>query len=391
MQLALRESGLVRQPLQVENIAGAAGTIGLAQFVTGRRGDGGALLVTGLVMLGAILTNAAPVSLADTTPIARLTGEYEVVVVPARSRFQSLGALLDALRRDPGSISWGGGSAGGTDHILAGMIAAEAGLDPRRVNYIAFSGGGEALAALLGEQVTVGVSGYGEFQPHLESGALRALAISSRARVDGIAVPTLREQGIEIELANWRGVVAPPAIGVVARRDLDDRVGRLARSDAWRRILRQRGWLDLYLSADDFARFLRLEQARIARVVDRLQTARPANAPPAGIDAFGALVLGGGAFVAAALAVGHWRTRDRRPTPPAERTDWRALALVAGGLAITSALIDRAGFVAAATLLFAITARAFGSRRTIRDGVVAVIFAAAVYLAFTRGLGLMLP
>ena len=211
MQHALEREGLVRT-VEVQNVAGAAGTIGLAQFVDSYRGNGRALLVSGLVMLGATLWNDSPVSLEQVTPIARLTGEYEVVAVAAGSLHRDMRSVADALRARPRGVSWGGGSAGGTDHILAGPIGAAAGIDPRRVNYIAFSGGGEAVAALLGGNVTAGVSGYSEFAPHIESGRLRALVISAGERVPGIAVPTLREQGLDVELANWRAVLAPPAI-----------------------------------------------------------------------------------------------------------------------------------------------------------------------------------
>ena len=124
----------------VENVPGAGGTIGLAQFVRGRRGDGDALMVMGLVMVGAILTNASRVTLDQTTAIARLTGEYEVLTVPADSPVRSVQDLVTALRASPRAVSWGGGSAGGTDHILAALIADAVGIDPHQVNYVAFAG-----------------------------------------------------------------------------------------------------------------------------------------------------------------------------------------------------------------------------------------------------------
>ncbi len=188
-----------RQPLaamvQVENVPGAAGTIGLAQLINGRRGDGEALLVNGLVMLGAILWNQSPVSITQVTPIARLTGEYEIVAVPATSPHRDMQSLVRALRENPAAVSWGGGSAGGTDHILAGLIVAAAGVDPRRTNYIAFSGGGEAVTALIGGQVTAGISGYSEFAQHIESGRLRAIGISAPRRLAGLDVPSLDRAG----------------------------------------------------------------------------------------------------------------------------------------------------------------------------------------------------
>ena len=206
--------------------------------INGRRGDGQALLVNGLVMLGAILWNQSPVSIAQVTPIARLTGEYEVVAVPAASPHRDMQSLVRALRENPAAVSWGGGSAGGTDHILAGLIVAAAGVDPRRTNYIAFSGGGEAVTALIGGQVTAGISGYSEFAQHIESGRLRAIGISAPKRLADLDVPTLVEQGLDVELENWRAVVAPPGLERLPdEQALTAVVERMAHSESWRATL----------------------------------------------------------------------------------------------------------------------------------------------------------
>lgn len=152
MQNIMQETKIASD-VQVVNVPGAGGTIGLAQFVSSKSGNPEALLVGGYVMVGAILTNNSPVSLDDVTPIARLTGETEAVVVPAASPFQTIDDLVAAMKADPGAVAIAGGSAGGVDHIAAGLIAQAAGVDPKLINYIAFSGGGEALAAILGNQV----------------------------------------------------------------------------------------------------------------------------------------------------------------------------------------------------------------------------------------------
>ena len=162
----IERRGLARI-VEVQNVPGAAGTIGLAQFVNAGSGNTRSLLITGLVMVGATLWNDSPVSIGQATPIARLTGEYEVIAVPATSAIGDMRQLVEAFRRRPEAFAWGGGSAGGTDHILAGLMAEAAGVDPRRVNYVAFSGGGEAVAALLGGHVAAGISGYSEFAPHV--------------------------------------------------------------------------------------------------------------------------------------------------------------------------------------------------------------------------------
>ena len=120
--------------------------------------------------------------------------------------------LVAKLKADPGAVSWAGGSAGGADHIMAGLIAKAIGVDPTKINYIAFSGGGEALAAILGNQVTVGVSGYGEFESQVEAGTLRLLAVSGEERIPGVDAPTLTEAGVDVALENWRMVAAAPGI-----------------------------------------------------------------------------------------------------------------------------------------------------------------------------------
>jgi putative tricarboxylic transport membrane protein len=262
MQAALQEAGLA-SGVQVTNVAGAGGTIGLAQFVTSKKRKGDAVLVGGLVMEGAILTNKAPVSLDDVTPLARLTGEYELLVVPVDSPIKSMADLIEKLKADPGSVSWAGGSTGGTDHILAGLIAKAAGVDPTKVNYIAHSGGGEALSAILGGHVTVGVSGYEEFAPQIAAGKLRGIAISADERLTGVDVPTLKEQGLDVSLVNWRGVFAPPQIRDKDKKALSEAVEKMVQSAQWKDVLEKRGWLDMYQPAEAFAAFLEEDQAKI--------------------------------------------------------------------------------------------------------------------------------
>ncbi len=262
MQAALQEAGLA-SGVQVSNIPGAGGTIGLAQFVTSKQGQGNALLVGGLVMVGAILSNQSPVSLDNVTPLARLTGEYELLVVPTDSPLKSMADVVAQLKADPGSVSWGGGSAGGTDHILAGLIAKAAGVDPTKVNYIAHSGGGEALADVLGGHVSLGVSGYQEFAPQIAAGKLRGLAISSDERLPGIDVPTLKEQGLDVSLVNWRGVMAPAELAEADQKALADLVDQMVKSDAWKKTLETNGWLDMYQPAGEFQAFLAEDRAKV--------------------------------------------------------------------------------------------------------------------------------
>lgn len=273
MQQALQEEGLVSN-VQVVNVPGAGGTIGLAQFVNDSRGNANNLIVGGYVMVGAIIANQSPVSLENVTPIARLTGEYEGVVVPASSDIQTMEDLVARLREDPGAVSWAGGSAGGVDHILVGQIAEAAGVDPTQINYIPFSGGGEALAAILGGQVTAGVSGTGEWQGQIESGELRLLAVSSAERLEGFDAPTLMESGLDVEVQNWRMVAAPPDISDEERTQLVELVEQMANSETWKEILEQKGWANTFLAGDEFQSYLQQQIEGTTTVLTNLGIAQ---------------------------------------------------------------------------------------------------------------------
>ncbi|MBR2689548.1 MAG: tripartite tricarboxylate transporter substrate binding protein [Aquamicrobium sp.] len=266
MQTALQDEK-ISGSVQVTNVPGAAGTIGLAQFVNQANGDASQLLVGGYVMVGGILTNNSPVTLDQVTPIARLTGEYEVVVVPAASDIKDMAGLIAKLKADPGSVSWGGGSAGGTDHITAGLIAKAVGVDPTKVNYIAFSGGGEALAALLGNQVTVGISGYGEFSEQVKAGTLRLIGISSEKPVPGVEAPTFKEAGVDVAIQNWRMVAAAPGISAEQKTAILADIEKMVKSAAWQKILADKGWENTYLAGDEFTTQLKKDTELTAGVL----------------------------------------------------------------------------------------------------------------------------
>ena len=394
LQQVIERRGLARV-VEVQNVPGAAGTIGLAQFVNAGGGNTRSLLITGLVMVGATLWNDSPVSIAQATPIARLTGEYEVIAVPAASAIGDMRQLIEVFRTRPEAFAWGGGSAGGTDHILAGLLAEAAGVDPRRVNYVAFSGGGEAVAALLGGHVAAGISGYSEFAAHLQSGRLRAMAISSPSRPRGIDVPTIREGGLNVEIVNWRGVLGARGLSNGDRARLTGLVNQAVHSPEWQRLLAEREWTDLYLDGPGFDAFLATERTRFTRVVTRLRG--PARGAPVltGQKLFPVAVLGGGALIVAVLGLSAFLTRARARTdvPSSNRT---AVAVVAAGLVLFLILLRPLGFVVAATALFVTIVRAFDRARGFSRGyavtlAIGSLFSLVVYLAFTRGLDLPLP
>jgi putative tricarboxylic transport membrane protein len=264
---AMQSAKLVSS-VQFDNKGGAAGTIGLAQFVNQSKGDPNAVIIGGMVMVGGILMNKSPVTLDRVTPVARLTSEWEVIVVPAQSPHKSLADLLKAFRENPGKVSWGGGSAGGTDHILIGLIAKAIGADPKRINYVAFKGGGEAVAAILGGHVTAGVSGLGEFAEHIKSGKMRALAVSAPSKVDGIA--SLKEQKVDVELGNWRGIFGAPGITRQQRDALVKLVKTAVETPAWKETAGKLGWSTEFLGGDEYAKFLDEDTKRVGAILESL-------------------------------------------------------------------------------------------------------------------------
>ena len=381
--------------VQVENVPGAAGTIGLARFIQSERGNPHALMVTGLVMVSGVITNDSPVSLSQTTPIARLTGEYEVIVVPASSRFRTLGDLIAAFKNDPGAIAWGGGSAGGTDDLLIRLLADQIGLPASRVNYIAFSGGGAALAAVLGGQLAAAVSGYSEFAGQIAAGQLRVLAVSSPAPVKGIDAPSIRESGIALDLANWRAIVAPPGLSDAEQSALTERMTRMAASTQWKATLERNGWDDLFLTGPEFRQFLLAEQSRIEDVLRRLsandqqpRSTLAVTMTPMTLPATTALIF----IVALALVI----AKSLRRPIAIDSAGRRMLIAIVFALAMLPAVFVTIGFIAASTMLFAIVASTLRATRPsprslIVDVTVGVVFSTILFVVFTRGLGVSLP
>jgi putative tricarboxylic transport membrane protein len=387
MQDVLPRAAIARTAT-VENIPGAAGLIGLARFIGAEQGNGNALMVSGLIMLGAIVAQQSPVSFRDVTPIARLTGEYEAIAVPVSSPFQSLGDVIRAFRERPESISWGGGSAGGSEQILAGLIAEAVGVAPRRVNYIAFSGGGESLSAILGGQVSVGINGLAEFAPQTEAGTLRLLAVSSAGRLPGLDVPTLREQGVDVEFENWRSVVAPPGITSAQRRQLDAAIESMVRSSQWQEALARYRWIDRYLAGEPFERFVTAEEARVRPILRELGAAGSAES----LGPYPIFVLAGLVIFALASAGRSRSVRLQDLNSPARAGHYgKPVLLIAVAIVVNVLLAETAGFIVASAALFWLTARAFDAAHPIRDAVFAAVVSVGSYVLFARMLDLALP
>jgi putative tricarboxylic transport membrane protein len=264
------DAGLVPS-VSYDNKGGAAGALGLAQFVNASKGDPNALMVMGAVMLGGIITSKAPVNLlANCTPIARLTSEYNVFVLPANSPFKTMKDVIEQLKKDPGSVKWGGGSRGSTEHIAAAMLAREVGVDAAKINYVPFRGGGEATAAILGGNVTVGGSGFSEFAQYIETGKMKPIGVTSPKRLGGElskGIPTLKELGYNVEIGNWRGVYGAPGLSPAQRKALTDLVLATVKTKGWRESLGKNDWTGSVMTGAEFDDFVDREFAGLRAVM----------------------------------------------------------------------------------------------------------------------------
>jgi putative tricarboxylic transport membrane protein len=266
---AMEDANLARN-VQVQNLAGAGGTIALQRLVN-EKGNGELIQQMGLGVVGSVYTNKSKATLDQTTPLARLTEEPEIVVVGKDSPYQTFDQLLQAWKADPGKVSVGGGSSpGGPDHLAPMLMAKAAGIDPKQVNFVSFDGGGELLAAVLGGQVGFGVTGPGETKDQIEAGEVRALAVTSAAPVEGLDAKTLKEQGVDLEFTNWRGWVAPPELEEGDKQALIDLVTKLHDSQEWKDALAQNGWTDAFMAGDEFGAFIRSENQRVGDVLSEL-------------------------------------------------------------------------------------------------------------------------
>lgn len=273
VQEALQQEGLV-DSAQVTNVPGASGTVALAQIAP-QQGKKDTLVASGLAMMSGVITNGTEVTLDDLTPVARLLGDSEMIVVPKDSEYDTLDDLFEAIEADPKSVAIAGGSAGSADQIFIGLLAEDYGLDPASINYVPFSGGGEATTALLGNQVQAGVAGVGEFSEQVSAGNLKGLVVSAPEPLEGVDVPTIAEAGHpDLEFANWRSVMAPPGITDEEKEAYISALVTMSESQTWKDTLAKNAWIDLFLAGDDFEAWLTEENTRVQGVLESLGQAK---------------------------------------------------------------------------------------------------------------------
>jgi putative tricarboxylic transport membrane protein len=263
------EEGLA-ETIEVFNLEGAGGTVGLQRLVN-ETGNADMLMQMGLGVVGAQYSNQSEATLDQTTPIARLIEEAEAIVVPADSPFQNINDLTAAWQADPGNTPVGGASnPGGPDHLTPMLLAQEVGVTPTSVNYVAYDGGGELLAGILGGDVAFAATGIGEVTESAASGDVRILAVTSAEPVEGVDAPTLTEEGVDLTFTNWRGIVAAPDITPEEAQRHVDLITQVHDSEAWQQVLEDQGWTDAFITGDEFSSFLGEESQRVEGVLSEL-------------------------------------------------------------------------------------------------------------------------
>jgi putative tricarboxylic transport membrane protein len=256
--------------IEVFNLEGAGGTVGLQRLVN-EDGNADMLMQMGLGVVGAQFSNQSEATLDQTTPVAKLIEEAEAIVVPGDSPFETLDDLVEAWSADPGNVPVGGASnPGGPDHLTPMLLAQEVGVEPTDVNYVAYDGGGELLAGILGGDVQFAATGIGEVTESAEAGDVRILAVTSEGAVEGVDAPTLTDEGIDLVFTNWRGIVAPPGISGDDTEKWVDAVTEMHDSEAWQTALEDNGWTDSFVTGDDFGSFLEEETGRVEDVMTQL-------------------------------------------------------------------------------------------------------------------------
>ena len=256
--------------IEVFNLEGAGGTVGLARTVN-EKGNGDLAMLMGLGVVGASYTNETDATLTQTTPLARLIEEPGAVMVPKDSPFKTIDDLVAAWKKNPGSLTVGGGSSpGGPDHLLPMQLAEAVGIDPKDVNFVSYDGGGDLLPAILGNKLDFATSGPSEFLDQIESGEVRVLATSGEERLETVDVPTLKESGIDMLFTNWRGLVAPPGISDADRDRLIGALEDMHDSDGWDEALEENGWTDAFMTGDEYGTFLEEQDERVEDTLAQL-------------------------------------------------------------------------------------------------------------------------
>ncbi len=384
-------------PVSVEviNRGGGGGTIALAELVETYRGDPHKIMMTGFGMVGSALMHESDYSLSDITPISRLTGEYQVIAISKDSPHQTLESLIEAFKDDPKSISWAGGSAGGSDQIFIVQVAEDLGIPSDSVNYVAFTGGGEANAALMGNQVTAAITGFGEIKGLVESGRVNLLAVSSDKRIVDPDLPTFVEKGINVTFQNWRGVVAPPGLTLEQQAYYVGVMKQVQASEYWQKILARNDWQDSFLTEESLDTFIEENKNRTAKTLANMGLGKSSEISAIGPYFFPKIVGLGMLLTGLALVFQSRRTvlANNANITVGEEDDqsWMTFALTIILVCVYLTMLKLLGFIWTTPPFIVAFAYIIGSRSFVRDIITAIILTGLAYLLFEQFLNVSLP
>ncbi|MDQ0415407.1 Bug family tripartite tricarboxylate transporter substrate binding protein [Mesobacillus stamsii] len=271
----LSETKIVEQPLTVENKPGGGGAVFMAEYATAQAENNEMLFVNSppIVINNLKKEGNSPYGVKNTTPLAQLTKDYGAIVVKEDSKFKDLESVLKEVKKDPSKLTFAGGSAPGSmDHLISVLPAYEYGVDPTKVKYVSYDGGGEAITALLGGNADVIGTDASSVKEFLKAGKVRVLAVTSAERLSGDFkdIPTAKEQGVDAEFTIWRGVFGPEKMSEEAKAYWEKSLEKLANSPEWKKEVEKQGWDLDYKNGEDFKKFLEEQDGQVQQLLEAL-------------------------------------------------------------------------------------------------------------------------
>ena len=395
LQRTIVQEHFAQVPVEVVNKGGAGGIIALAELVSSFQSNPHRLMITGFGMMGATIMHNSEFSLSSTTPIARLTSEYQAIGVPYDSPYKTLNELLEAFKAEPQTIVWGGGSAGGADNLFVNLLANRLGIDSQDINYVAFTGGGEATAALMGGQVTVGVSGYSEWTGVVEANRVLLLGVSSPERIVNDHLTTFTEIGVDVVFQNWRGIVAPPDISEQEKQYLISLVTAARNSETWQNIVKRNQWQESFLAGQAFEAFIVENRKQTHRIIEHAGLGANGEGYALIGPYFFPLIAGVGLLLCSLTLCGRWiyRNYSRLPADPELNGPASLRQFYYASLSISLYIVGLAmlGFIYVTPFFIAIISKIFGSNALKRDVAVGIVLTALVYVIFVKLLNVTIP
>lgn len=267
---SMKAEGTLTNQATFRNVTGAGGTKGLSAFLYNEYRKPGKGLIVGFALVGGVAQTKVKFKTTDTVSTARMMGEWEAVVVPADSPYKTLADLVADIKAKKTALPIAGGNIGGVDHYTAVLMYEAMGLSIDDLNYVVYSGGAEVTAALLNGSSKAGISGVAEFQEQVKAGTLRILGVSSASRVPGIDAPTMKSQGVDVVVGNWRGIHLPKGTST-ANRNLVIRALDVTRNGkTWKQVMKDNVWANNWLAGNAYNTWLQRQETTFKKIYEDL-------------------------------------------------------------------------------------------------------------------------